>query len=166
MLAHPLRLKSLPGKGAMFEVTVPVGLEEEMPDTLPESRGLASRGLVLVIDDEVAICEAMRSLLESWGHAVITAGSGAEMLERIVDCESRPDLIICDYRLQGENGIAVIKRLQSEFNDEIPAMLITGDTAPDRLLEARGSGFLLLHKPVSADKLQQAIDTVTAEPVS
>jgi CheY-like chemotaxis protein len=84
------------------------------------------------------------------------------MLERVVDCESRPGLIICDYRLQDENGIAVIKGLQSEFNDEIPAMLITGDTAPDRLLEARSSGFLLLHKPVSADKLQLAIDAVTA----
>jgi len=118
----------------------------------------------IMIDDEVAICEAMRSLLESWGHAVIIANSGAEMLERIVDCASRPRLIICDYRLQEENGIAVIKRLQSEFNDEIPAMLITGDTAPDRLLEARSSGFLLLHKPVSADKLQLAIEAVTAAP--
>jgi len=164
MLSHPLRLKSMPGKGAMFEVTVPVGLEEELPDILPVSRGPAAQGLVLVIDDEVAICEAMRSLLESWGHAVIIANSGAEMLERIVDCASRPRLIICDYRLQEENGIAVIKRLQSEFNDEIPAMLITGDTAPDRLLEARSSGFLLLHKPVSADKLQLAIEAVTAAP--
>jgi signal transduction histidine kinase/CheY-like chemotaxis protein len=164
LLGHPLRLKSAPGKGAMFEIVVPMGFAAETPIMPPKANALAGKGLVLVIDDETAICEAMRSLLQSWGHTVITANSGTAMLERIVECESRPDLIICDYRLQDENGIAVIKRLQSEFNDEIPAMLITGDTAPDRLLEARSSGFLLLHKPVSADKLRLAIDTVTSAP--
>jgi len=53
------------------------------------------------------------------------------MLERIATSPVRPDLIICDYRLRdGENGIAVIERLQSEYNEDIPAVLITGDTAP------------------------------------
>ena len=64
----------------------------------------------------------------------------------------------CDYRLcEHENGIAVIQRLQSEFNEDIPALLITGDTAPDRLLEAQASGFFLLHKPVANSKLRAAI---------
>jgi signal transduction histidine kinase/ActR/RegA family two-component response regulator len=165
LLGHPLRLRSAPGRGAMFEVEVPQGARKDLPTVSPAMKGLAADRLVLVIDDEAAICEAMRSLLESWGHTVITANSGTAILEQVAHCASRPDLIICDYRLQnGENGIAVIQRLQSEFNEEIPAMLVTGDTAPDRLLEARASGYLLLHKPISADRLRQAIETLTAEP--
>jgi signal transduction histidine kinase/CheY-like chemotaxis protein len=165
LLGHPLRLRSAPGRGAMFEVEVPSGVQEDLPASSASMKSLAVNGLVLVIDDEAAICEAMRSLLESWGHTVITAHSGAAMLDAIADCPRRPDLIICDYRLQnGENGIKVIQRLQSEFNDEIPAMLVTGDTAPDRLLEARASGYLLLHKPIAAERLRQAMESLTAEP--
>jgi CheY-like chemotaxis protein len=69
-----------------------------------------------------------------------------------------PRLIICDYRLrEGGTGIDVIERLRSEYNDDIPGMLITGDTAPDRLKEAQASGFLLLHKPVPNARLRAAI---------
>ena len=70
----------------------------------------------------------------------------------------KPDLIICDYRLRdGANGIAVIDSLRSAYGEAIPAMLITGDTAPARLAEAKASGLPLLHKPVSNGKLRAAI---------
>jgi len=89
---------------------------------------------------------------------VITAGSGAEILERVAAHREVPRLIVCDYRLRdNETGSAVIERLRSEYNDEIPGMLITGDTAPDRLQEAQASGYLLLHKPVPDGKLREAI---------
>jgi CheY-like chemotaxis protein len=70
----------------------------------------------------------------------------------------RPGLIICDYRLRdNEIGSAVIERLRNEYNDSIPGMLITGDTAPDRIKEAQASGYLLLHKPVANEVLHTAI---------
>ena len=116
------------------------------------------RGLILVIDDDPVIQSAMRSLLSSWGHDVIVAGSGAEMLDRIATRSRRPDLIICDYRLRdGENGIGAIKRLQSNYNERVPAVLITGDTASDRLQEAQESGLVLLHKPVAEIKLRATV---------
>jgi two-component system, sensor histidine kinase len=160
LLGHPLTLRSQPAHGSVFKVAVPLAQSQKVPAEIARPEARAGRGLILVIDDEVAIQEAMRSLLESWGHSVITAGSGAQMLEQIADCSSRPALIICDYRLHGEDGIAVIQRLQQEFNDEIPAMLVTGDTAPSRLLEARESGYMLLHKPLSAERLRAAIGAV------
>ena len=77
------------------------------------------------------------------------------MLDRIATGPRRPDLIICDYRLRdGENGIGVIERLQSNYNERVPAVLITGDTASDRLREAQESGLVLLHKPVARDQAQ------------
>jgi CheY-like chemotaxis protein len=157
LLEHPLTLDSWPGKGSVFKVEVPLAEAEDLPapDTAPHVA--AGPGLILVIDDEIAIQQAMADLLQSWGHEVIAAGSGEEIIARMADCPRRPDLIICDYRLRGENGIAVIERLQSEFNEDIPAMLVTGDTAPDRLTEASESGLMLLHKPLPEARLRAAI---------
>ena len=56
----------------------------------------------------------------------------------------------------------MIERLRSEYNEPIPAILITGDTAPSRLAEAEASGFLLLHKPVNNDKMRAAIFNLIA----
>lgn len=166
LLDHRLSLQSTLGKGSVFRIGVPlagagdVAPEEDEDDVAP---GDLAHGLILVIDDETAIQEAMTSLLESWGHTVITAGSGKEILAKVADCTQRPDLIISDYRLRDENGIAVIEELQSEFNHPIPAMLLTGDTAPDRLVEARASGFVLLHKPLSEARLRAAMAAMAAK---
>lgn len=97
----------------------------------------------------------------SWGFQVIATGSGAEMLERIAGCPVAPDLILCDYRLRDEeNGIDVIRQLQAEYNDDIPAVLITGDTASERLRQARDSGYIVLNKPVANSKLRATIGNV------
>jgi CheY-like chemotaxis protein len=49
-----------------------------------------------------------------------------------------------------------VRRLRERLGD-VPALLVSGDTAPERLREAQSSGLPLLHKPVSADKLTEAI---------
>jgi CheY-like chemotaxis protein len=165
LLACKLILRSQPGRGSCFEVTMPLaddaaGVAEPEPEALS---GAFSHGLIVVIDDELAIREAMSSLLKGWGHDVITAGSGDDAIRRLSPIAVRPKLVICDYRLRdGENGIEVIERLRSEYNETIPAMLITGDTAPDRLADAQASGLLLLHKPVSNSKLRAAIINLIA----
>ena len=162
LLEHPLTVYSQVGKGSMFAITAPYASAAAKASmttgefTLPllEHDG----GLILVIDDEVAIQIAMKSLLESWGYEAITAGSCNEMLERIATHRAAPRLIISDYRLRDNaSGIDAIERLRSEYNDEIPGMLITGDTAADRLKEAQESGFLLLHKPVPNHRLRASI---------
>lgn len=162
LLDHPLTVRSVSGRGSMFEIRVPLGEARAEPTAstgrfLNPFQGQGS-GLVLVIDDELAIQLAMKSLLESWGYEVLAAGSCDEMLERSATHRTVPRLIICDYRLRdNESGPAVIERLRSEYNDEIPGMLITGDTAPDRIREAQESGFLLLHKPVPNSRLRASI---------
>ena len=79
-------------------------------------------------------------------------------------CPTKPALILCDYRLRdGESGVAVTgSHFRSDNNQTIPAILITGDTAPDRLTEAEASGLLLMHKPVSNGKLRAAIVNLTS----
>jgi two-component system, sensor histidine kinase len=167
LLDCPLTLRSAPGKGSVFRILVPLADKQLLgAQTAPEAPVSAMpRGLILVIDDDAVIQGAMQGLLSSWGHDVVAAGSCAEMLERIATSFRRPDLIICDYRLRdGENGIDVIKRLQSEYNDEIPAVLVTGDTAPERLKDAQESGLILLHKPVANIKLRATIGNLMRAP--
>jgi CheY-like chemotaxis protein len=72
-----------------------------------------------------------------------------------------PDLIISDYRLRNEeNGIDVIEQIREEFNTDIPAFLITGDTGPERLREAEASGLPILHKPLKPARLRTLMANV------
>lgn len=160
LLDCKLTLHSQPDRGSCFEIMVPISGRPDQTTETPSapSLGALARGLVVVIDDESAIQRAMSSLLTGWGHDVVAGGSGDEVMQLLSSRPDRPDLIVCDYRLrEGENGIRVIERIRSEYNQDIPAMLITGDTAPDRLAEARVSGLILLHKPVPNSKLRAAI---------
>jgi two-component system, sensor histidine kinase len=155
-----LTLHSELGRGSRFEVTIPLA-ESQSPVVEPAqamASAAAAKGLVVVIDDEAAIRDATLSLLTEWGYDVVACGGGDEAILRLSSCPAPPALILCDYRLrEGENGLVVIKRIRAEYSEAIPAILITGDTAPDRLMEAKASGLLLMHKPVSNGKLRAAI---------
>jgi signal transduction histidine kinase/CheY-like chemotaxis protein len=166
LLGCEMTLRSRVSHGSCFEVSVPMatGGIRASKHGLEATSGALAHGFIVVIDDELAIRNAMSALLTGWGHETIVVGSGDDAIRQLSVCEQRPDLIICDYRLpDGENGIAVIERLRSEYNEAIPAMLITGDTAPDRLAEAKASSLLLLHKPVSNGKLRAAIINLIAK---
>jgi len=166
MLNIPIRMQSRVDKGSVFSLSVALAEGGRAVVAPPrESIAAINRQLfILVIDDEVAIQEAMSTMLASWGHLVVTAGSCAETLGLAAGFAAAPDLIVSDYRLRdNENGIATIERLRTEFNNDIPAILITGDTAPDRIREASLSDCLLMHKPVSNSRLRAAIVDLTEQ---
>ena len=72
-----------------------------------------------------------------------------------------PDVVVSDYRLREQRtGLEAIAALRSVFGQDLPALLITGDTAPDRLREALSGNIPLLHKPVSADQLYNGLVSV------
>jgi CheY-like chemotaxis protein len=121
----------------------------------------------LVIDDEADIREAMQMLLEDWGCEVLVASSVAEALTKLHSLQFRPDLIICDYRLrEHETGIEAIRAIERHAEKHVPAVLVTGDTAPDRLREASESGYELLHKPVAPEKLRGTLCSLLVPPAS
>jgi CheY-like chemotaxis protein len=122
--------------------------------TLLNVRNLNVR--VLVIDDDEAVRDGMVHLLCDWGCECVAVESIEQALSSIKNFV--PDLVISDYRLREQRtGAEAIAALRAECGEKLPAILITGDTAPERLREALVSGIPLLHKPVSPSQLNQSL---------
>jgi CheY-like chemotaxis protein len=120
--------------------------------------------LIVVIDDDTLVLDGMRGILRTWGCSVVTASSDGTALTALAAHPRPPDLIISDYRLgDGKTGFEVIARLRSALGARIPAFLISGDTAPERLREASASGFYLLHKPVLPITLRSTVSQLLKE---
>jgi signal transduction histidine kinase/CheY-like chemotaxis protein len=168
LLDHPIGLTSALGKGSRFYLTVPTvaaPLQPGEPALLPKAAtDPASGKLILVIDDDALVLDAMRGLLQSWGCRVVTGDSEKAVLAGLAARGERPDLIISDYRLaHGKTGFELIARLHHALGADIPAFLISGDTAPERLREASASGYQLLHKPVPPMTLRAILSQLLKE---
>ena len=162
LLGHLVQLQSHPGRGSRFSVWVPLAAELRGTVQLPvalHAADLARGKRVMVIDDDVLVLDGMRGILQSWGCRVQTAASGTAALASVAHGGARPDLIISDLRLaDGESGIEVIERLRDALGAPVPAFVISGDTAPERLREASAGGYHLLQKPVSPMTLRTTLN--------
>jgi CheY-like chemotaxis protein len=161
LLNHSIQLASTVNKGSRFSVVVPMApARAQIPEPQPAHVAIdAIRGkLVLVIDDDALVLDSMGGLLRNWGCRVVAAATPDEAVADLAP-EERPDLIICDYRLaHGRSGILAIADIRKALGTPIPAFLISGDTAPECLREARESGHHLLHKPLREMALRAMIN--------
>lgn len=165
LLDHPIDLTSELGRGSRFSVLVPLVAARNEPlisAVAPEHMAEYSKltgALIVVIDDDDLIRDGMARLLRGWRCHVVAATSDEAALATLADYDNRPDLIISDYQLAGgKTGFEAIERLRSVLGSPIPALLISGDTNPERLREASASGHLLLHKPVAPAALRATIN--------
>lgn len=161
LLSHPLQVTSVPDVGSMFSVTVPVTGPSQLSHVDQQTDAIEYRDLsgamILVIDDEAAVRQSMRGVLSKWGCQVVDADSSTEATRKL-DSSNKPDLIIADYRLRDNHtGLEAIKSIQDRYDFPVPAILITGDTAPERIREANSGGYPLLHKPVKPADLKLAL---------
>lgn len=160
LLESPIEVRSTPGCGSIFSVSFPRATAADLPADRSETvagGGLEGRWVVLV-DDEEQIRDATRTVLRQWGCEVTVAGSGDEAVALVATSQRVPDVIVCDHRLRdNEYGLEAIDKLRSEFCQDIPALLVTGDTGPDRMVEIKASGVPVLHKPLQPETLRQAL---------
>jgi len=156
LLVCPIGIESTEKKGTVFRIRVPrVDAEWSAPTRLAHFVNDLKGIRVLVIDDESMIRVAMREILEKWHCQVFDAESAEQALNQFADDDCKLDIILSDYRLrEGKTGIDAIHQIQHRCGLNIPAIILTGDTDPQRLGEAKNSGFKLLHKPVSPSKMR------------
>ncbi len=161
LLGHEISVRSRSGHGSCFSISMPLYQDSSRhsPSPATAAPAMTLRGhRVLVLDDDKAVLAAMDGLLERWGCAVIKAGSLDEAREQLQAHVPPPELLIVDYRLQGRySGLEAVAILHKVLRRYVPALVITGDTAPDHLREAEASGYPLLHKPVQPAKLRSAL---------
>ncbi|MCD4509939.1 ATP-binding protein [Brucella pseudogrignonensis] len=161
LLNHPIRLCSQPGKGSMFSIVVPLVVDQRQPKK-PARSPLQTGGNIFIIDDESTVLDALTGLVDVWGYRAY-AGRNADETYAAWQADktakpSQADLVIVDYRLEGGMiGTQAAARLFDKIGYELPVIILTGDTSPERLREASASGYMLLHKPIDPAELLQAI---------
>ena len=163
LLGYRIRVDSRPGRGSVFRFDVPGALPApEAPRGRAHParpRGVLSGRLVVVIDDEPAIVEGMRSLLATWGVEVVGSVDGRDVMRELERLGRLPDLLIVDYRLAGELlGTDVIDELRTVLDPEIPAIVVSGSSTPELADQIRARGDDLLAKPVLPADLRARID--------
>ncbi|HYD64138.1 ATP-binding protein [Azospirillum sp.] len=166
LLGHEVAVRSRVGRGTGFSVTVPAARARRDGRKGRAARPLVPEphmgGLALIVDDEALVLAGLRGMLESWGWDVLAAGSGVDAVRLAATSGRTPDVIIADYRLRGEEtGVSVVRAIHGACAPSIPAIVLTGDTSPERIAECAGSGFRLLHKPVNAPALRTLLDAMT-----
>lgn len=162
ILDHAVEVTSAPEEGSRFSVQVPLGrrtAEELEPhkhiDTTTHEE---HRALVLLVEDDPAIVDGTTMLLELRGARVISSCNADEALARLKE-GVHPNVIISDYRLPGDTGIDVIRRIREALGKDIPAVLVTGDTS---LAETPSLKELpacsVLYKPIDSGRLTELIE--------
>ncbi|MDB5914648.1 MAG: integral rane sensor hybrid histidine kinase [Ramlibacter sp.] len=154
LLGIKITLESGEGRGTCVTLCLPLDPHEVLAPAAVAPLGMHDFAgvTVLVIDDERSVRIGMRVLLEELGCHFLEASSIQEATSQAR--ATRPDVILADMRLRnGENGIGAVESVVKAIGPT-PAILISGDTAPDRLQEATRAGIKLLHKPVALRTLQ------------
>jgi PAS domain S-box-containing protein len=155
-----IAVQSAPGRGTTFTVLLPA--EQQTGDarlTVSESITESARGegLVLVVDDEVAIRSLMQHTLEELGYTVLTAEHGAQALELFDRVGKEIELVLLDLVMPVLDGAETAVALHSR-NPDVPILVISGladDDALSRFGSVRIAGFV--PKPFTPDQLAQAV---------
>ncbi|MFJ3049124.1 MULTISPECIES: PAS domain-containing hybrid sensor histidine kinase/response regulator [Pseudomonas nitroreducens/multiresinivorans group] len=157
VLDHRLEVRSWPGKGSVFSVSVPLarqpapaplnGHKVETPEQLNGAQ-------VLCVDNEDSILTGMNSLLTRWGCRVLTARSREEC-QALLDGDARPQLALIDYHLDdGELGTDLMAWLRTRLGEPVPGVVISADARPELVAQIHAAGLDFLPKPVKPAALR------------
>lgn len=158
-LGHPVDVRSVPGKGACFAVTVPRALTPTPPQALPAPVAApVFAGLdILCLDNDAAILAGMQALLEGWGCRVRLAAAPDAARQALA--EAAPALLIADYHLEAEvDGLAFL--IETATPDHA-RLLLTADRSEDLRRRARAAGVPLLYKPLRPAALRSYLSSLT-----
>jgi CheY-like chemotaxis protein len=154
MLNHTIDVSSRPGRGSCFSVTVQLASESDpSPSETPVAVLTDSIGLkdlvVLCVDNEPDILEAMNLLLDRWGcSTVLLAETQAQAAQQVL-LHGAPDFVLVDYQLNDQSdGLGVMQHLDKILGTKLPAIVITADRSSELGETVKARGYGLLRKPI------------------
>jgi len=160
-------VRSRPGRGSVFWVEVPLGVESQPSATdqpLDKLQVRRPEGLVLVVDDDPIVLNATKTLLDALEYDAICAADAEEAMDLVRQHGPSIRLALLDYRLPGEwDGIQLLQAVRQILDRDLPAVLISGDTSIDRLTQVSLSGLPLLHKPIDLAVLRHHLEAAMRE---
>ena len=118
---------------------------------------MATRGSILVVDDEPTITDVVSRYLEDAGYATRVAGDGPNALR--IAGESRPDLVVLDLMLPGMDGLEVMRRLRERERVSVILLTAKGEHT-DRIIGLRLGADDYVVKPFSPAELVARVDAV------
>jgi CheY-like chemotaxis protein len=141
------------GKGERPATSTAAAMKPSSSKRAPSN---GKRMTILLVDDEIMVCNMVKKFLSGLGYTVRTAGSGAEALKH-VDQET-PDMVVLDMYMPGLNGLQLIRKLRERhYSGGIIAL--TGSQDELLLQEALNLGSVdVMGKPVDLDRLALAIE--------
>ncbi len=165
LMHAPLVLRSVPGRGSVFTLELPVG--QAVPTASASASAMAPPAptldgrLIVVVEDDPVVGSGMEKLLEGWGARVASFDSvaaSAQWAHSAGAGGAQPQLLIVDYQLgNGQTGVEAIHALRAAFGCAVPAIMVTGSTISGHDAQAERHDFHLLMKPVLPGKLRAMI---------
>jgi signal transduction histidine kinase/CheY-like chemotaxis protein len=156
------------GKGSQFRVKTSFSIfknQNEM-DAL-ESRSKTSNAQrtlqgkqIVVIEDNPIIAEAYKQTLSNLGAYVELLSEHESEIDVQLETLGHIDCILSDYRLRTTTGDVLIQKLRENYNEDIPAIIVTADTSPLRINYFAMLDIQVLHKPVSFHEITLAIESI------
>jgi two-component system, sensor histidine kinase len=166
LLGHEITVRSWPGNGSCFSVTLPLALPGERPAQTRRTADRVScdlRGLTaIVIENDLQILEGMVELLEARGVKAVPTVSAEEALEAMESIGKAPDVIVADYHLDAGTGIEAIKEMREACGQTIPAIVITADHTADVEAQIAAERVSLLYKPIRHARFFDLLDKLHA----
>lgn len=175
LLGHTINVQSTLGEGSTFSIiiersikyttlTTPALTVHKNKNRNRNNKKNTIKPVILVIDNEVSVREGTQNLLEMWDCNVFSAANQEEALTILRQQDQIPDGIIADYRLaKQKTGVEAILAVHAEYNNDIAALIVTGDIDSERLVDISKSGFQVLYKPVATLKLRTFIDSIQVQ---
>jgi len=159
ILQQPLGLRSWPGKGTVFSISVDQGTPEAVVSAEPRSPSAVSESAlkgcrVLCVDNETDILTGMAQLLSRWGCDVRCAPDVSGAMQQIDD-DWHPEFVLSDYHLANQQtGLQVLQQCQLRLGRCFRGAIISADRSADIQQSVTGLGFAYISKPVKPLKLR------------
>ena len=170
LLDGDVSYRSKPGQGSVFEIILPLADEQtvaasgEAMDQQDDQDDIELDGAsyasvigwrVVVIDDDPMVAKSIQLLLESMDVRVQVFGSAERALASPEILGA--DFYISDFSLPGASGLQLLDAIAQRSDGPVKAVLLTGETAPERVAQAVNSRWPVLFKPANLSKLVAAM---------